>query len=103
MASKKEDRVQFEEIPGNELLKPVSELKASQRMRVASKLMAALKDGGEFDFDDFDVIVDYMEFLEDNGYVVDEDGWNEFFEENGMEGVVALIASYAGEAIGAKQ
>ncbi len=103
MATKTKNRPQFEGIPGSELLKPVHDLKASQRMRVAAKLMAAFKGGDEFDFDDFDVVVDYMEFLEDNGFVLDIEAWNRFFDENGMDGMITLIAAYAGEAIGAKQ
>lgn len=93
----------FEETPGHELLKPLTKLRASQRMRLGVKLMQMVGDIKNFDIDDLDRFVDFMAYLEDGGFVVDPEGWIQFFEENGLNAMIALIAAYAGEAIGAKQ
>ena len=93
----------FEETPGHELLKPLTELRASERMRLGVKLMKMVGDIDDFDIDDLDRFVDFMAYLEDGGFVVDPEGWIQFFEENGLNAVITLVAAYAGEAIGAKQ
>lgn len=102
MTSKKTVQA-FEDIPGHELLKPLTGLKASQRMRLGVKLMKMVGDAENFSIDDFEGVADFMAYLEDNDFIVDPEGWIDFFDEAGMEGVVALITAYAGEAIGAKQ
>ena len=103
MTDSSTERASFEELDGHELLKPVHKLRASERMRLATRLMGLIREGEDFNLADMDHIADFMEFLEDKGYITDLDGWAKFFDENGMEGAVTLITAYAGEAIGAKQ
>jgi hypothetical protein len=48
------------------------------------------------------VLADVMEALEADGFIVDLDAWDQFYEESDLEDVVNLVMAYAGEAAGAK-
>ena len=48
------------------------------------------------------LMADVMEVLEGGGYIRDDEAWDRFYDDAGLEDVVNLVMAYSGEAAGAK-
>lgn len=104
--SKEEKQLEFEELEGHELLKPITSMRPSEMARVQGKLISVISsDIGVDDLENvdvsslnFDALADFIEFLEDR-YVLDGDAWDTFGHEHGMEAVQSLAMGY-GSAMG---
>ena len=97
-----EQELAFSEMEGSELFKPISSLRASQRLRLAAKIMPVTETGDDFTAADIGYLADLMDYLEDGGFIADLDAWGKFFDEKGLQGAMQLAMAYAGEAIGVR-
>jgi hypothetical protein len=97
-----EQELAFSEMEGSELFKPISSLRASQRLRLAAKVMPLAETGDDFTAEDIAYFADLMDYLEDGGFVTDLEGWGKFFDEKGLQEAMKLAMTYAGEAIGVR-
>lgn len=102
MADKKADKLpEFSTLDGHEILVPPHALRPSARMRLASALEPLMGDGAE-STNLISLMADVMEVLEGGGYIRDDEAWDRFYDDAGLEDVVNLVMAYSGEAAGAK-
>ena len=102
MADKKADKLpEFSTLDGHEILVPPHALRPSARMRLTSVLEPLMGDGAE-STNLISLMADVMEVLEGGGYIRDDEAWDRFYEDAGLEDVVNLVMAYSGEAAGAK-
>ena len=102
MADKKVEKLpEFSTLAGHEILVPPHALRPSMRMRLTSVLEPLMSDGAE-STNLISLMADVMEVLEGGGYIRDDEAWNRFYDEAGLEDVVNLVMAYSGEAAGAK-
>lgn len=97
-----EQELAFSEMEGSEMFKPISSLRASQRLRLAAKVMPLAETGDDFTADDIAYFADLMDYLEDGDFITDLEAWGKFFDEKGLQGAMKLAMTYAGEAIGVR-
>ena len=81
-----EDVPTFDECHGHEYLVDPKSLRPSEAVRLVTM----------FDTADAKAVVSVMEMIEDK-YVKDPNGYQRFFREEGIEGVMTLVASFVGE------
>lgn len=102
MADKKADKLpEFSTLDGHEILVPPHALRPSARMRLTSALEPLMGDGTE-STNIISMMADVMEVLEGGGYIRDDEAWDRFYDDAGLEDVVNLVMAYSGEAAGAK-
>lgn len=102
MADKKADKLpEFSTLDGHEILVPPHALRPSARMRLTSALEPLMGDGTE-STNLISMMADVMEVLEGGGYIRDDEAWDRFYDDAGLEDVVNLVMAYSGEAAGAK-
>lgn len=102
MADKKADKLpEFSTLDGHEILVPPHALRPSARMRLTSVLEPLMGDGAE-STNLISLMADVMEVLEGGGYIRDDEAWDRFYDDAGLEDVVNLVMAYSGEAAGAK-
>ena len=102
MADKKADKLpEFSTLDGHEILVPPHALRPSARMRLTSVLEPLMGDGSE-STNLISLMADVMEVLEGGGYIRDDEAWDRFYDDAGLEDVVNLVMAYSGEAAGAK-
>jgi hypothetical protein len=102
VADKKADKLpEFSTLDGHEILVPPHALRPSARMRLTSVLEPLMGDGAE-STNLISLMADVMEVLEGGGYIRDDEAWDRFYEDAGLEDVVNLVMAYSGEAAGAK-
>ena len=102
MADKKADKLpEFSTLDGHEILVPPHALRPSARMRLTSVLEPLMGDGAE-STNLIRLMADVMEVLEGGGYIRDDEAWDRFYDDAGLEDVVNLVMAYSGEAAGAK-
>lgn len=102
MADKKADKLpEFSTLDGHEILVPPHALRPSARMRLTSALEPLMGDGAE-STNLISLMADVMEVLEGGGYIRDDEAWDRFYDDAGLEDVVNLVMAYSGEAAGAK-
>lgn len=102
MADKKADKLpEFSTLDGHEILVPPHALRPSARMRLTSVLEPLMGDGAD-STNLISLMADVMEVLEGGGYIRDDEAWDRFYDEAGLEDVVNLVMAYSGEAAGAK-
>lgn len=102
MADKKADKLpEFSTLDGHEILVPPHALRPSARMRLTSALEPLMGDGTE-STNLISLMADVMEVLEGGGYIRDDEAWDRFYDDAGLEDVVNLVMAYSGEAAGAK-
>lgn len=102
MADKKADKLpEFSTLDGHEILVPPHALRPSARMRLTSVLEPLMGDGTE-STNLISLMADVMEVLEGGGYIRDDEAWDRFYDDAGLEDVVNLVMAYSGEAAGAK-
>lgn len=102
MADKKADKLpEFSTLDGHEILVPPHALRPSARMRLTSVLEPLMGDGAE-SANLISLMADVMEVLEGGGYIRDDEAWDRFYDDAGLEDVVNLVMAYSGEAAGAK-
>ena len=102
MADKKDDKLpEFSTLDGHEILVPPHALRPSARMRLTSVLEPLMGDGAE-STNLISLMADVMEVLEGGGYIRDDEAWDRFYDDAGLEDVVNLVMAYSGEAAGAK-
>lgn len=102
MADKKADKLpEFSTLDGHEILVPPHALRPSVRMRLTSALEPLMGDGAE-STNLISLMADVMEVLEGGGYIRDDEAWDRFYDDAGLEDVVNLVMAYSGEAAGAK-
>nr|DAN77001.1 MAG TPA: hypothetical protein [Caudoviricetes sp.] len=70
-------------------------------MRLTSALEPLMGDGTE-STNLISLMADVMEVLEGGGYIRDDEAWDRFYDDAGLEDVVNLVMAYSGEAAGAK-
>ena len=102
MADKKDEKLpEFSTLEGHEILVPPHALRPSARMRLTAAL-EPLMDGGAKTVNLMSIMADVMEVLEGGRYIRDEEAWDRFYDDAGIENVVNLVMAYSGEAAGAK-
>lgn len=102
MADKKADKLpEFSTLDGHEILVPPHALRPSARMRLTSALEPLMGDGAE-STNLISLMADVMEVLEGGGYIRDDEAWDRFYDDAGLEDVVNLVMAYSGESAGAK-
>jgi hypothetical protein len=102
VADKKADKLpEFSTLDGHEILVPPHALRPSARMRLTSALEPLMGDGTE-STNLISLMADVMEVLEGGGYIRDDEAWDRFYDDAGLEDVVNLVMAYSGEAAGAK-
>lgn len=102
MADKKADKLpEFSTLDGHEILVPPHALRPSARMRLTSVLEPLMGDGAE-STNLISLMADVMEVIEGGGYIRDDEAWDRFYDDAGLEDVVNLVMAYSGEAAGAK-
>lgn len=102
MADKKADKLpEFSTLDGHEILVPPHALRPSARMRLTSVLEPLMGDGAD-STNLISLMADVMEVLEGGGYIRDDEAWDRFYDDAGLEDVVNLVMAYSGEAAGAK-
>jgi hypothetical protein len=102
VADKKDDKLpEFSTLDGHEILVPPHALRPSARMRLTSVLEPLMGDGAE-STNLISLMADVMEVLEGGGYIRDDEAWDRFYDDAGLEDVVNLVMAYSGEAAGAK-
>lgn len=102
MADKKTDKLpEFSTLDGHEILVPPHALRPSARMRLTSVLEPLMGDGAA-STNLISLMADVMEVLEGGGYIRDDEAWDRFYDDAGLEDVVNLVMAYSGEAAGAK-
>lgn len=102
MADKKADKLpEFSTLDGHEILVPPHALRPSARMRLTSVLEPLMGDGTE-STNLISLMADVMEVIEGGGYIRDDEAWDRFYDDAGLEDVVNLVMAYSGEAAGAK-
>lgn len=102
MSDEKAEKLpEFSTLDGHEILVPPHALRPSARMRLTSVLEPLTGDGAE-STNLISLMADVMEVLEGGGYIRDDEAWNRFYDEAGLEDVVNLVMAYSGEAAGAK-
>jgi len=102
VADKKADKLpEFSTLDGHEILVPPHALRPSARMRLTSVLEPLMGDGAD-STNLISLMADVMEVLEGGGYIRDDEAWDRFYDDAGLEDVVNLVMAYSGEAAGAK-
>lgn len=86
--------VPFDDTPGHEVLVHPRNLKPSQAMRIFTAIN--MDDGDNLNVEQLSGVVELLE----DGFLVDEEAYLEFYREQGLTAVVELVGAWVGELLG---